>query len=329
MRDLENIGAVFESSADREKFSISLSVPSEKAEKAFGVVAHFFTYGPSAHYLIDESKEVAEISYEKHYSSPTSVLSELIHEAAYGDGTPYGSSFYAPSLEKLTGMDVLAFRSTNFKSGSTLIAASGVEAKSVQAWAETSFQSLPTGTIKAPSAVFVGGDAKLKADTDGAAYVALAFPVPAGDAGKPYEVLHCLLSSKLAGTAVSPFIAKYSHGGLIGVYASASSAETGPLLESAIVALKGLASGSSSIDSAKNQLALSKALLMEGESATSVLMDAMACGSTLANYTKYADVTTAAVSAAANAALKSAPAYAVLGSLVGTLSLEKITKLLK
>lgn len=168
--------------------TLTLAVPSDRAETAFGIVAQFFTYGPNAPYLVDESKEVAEIAYQKHFSSPTSVLSELIHEAAYGEGSPYGSSFYASHLDKITGADVLSFRSSNFFSGSTFIAASGVEHKSVQAWAEKAFQSLPAGTLKAPSSAYVGGDAKLRADTDGAAYVALAFPVPAGDAGEYADV---------------------------------------------------------------------------------------------------------------------------------------------
>ena len=188
VRDLENIGAVFESSADREQITLSLAVPSEKAETAFGIVGQFFAYGPNAPYLVEESKEVAEIAYQKHYSSPTSVLSEMIHEAAFGEGSPYGSSFYASSVDKLNPTDVLAFRSSAFKAGSTFIAASGVEHKSVQAWSETAFQSLASGANKLPSFSFTGGDVKLKADTEGVAYCALAFPVPAGEAGK--EAMH-------------------------------------------------------------------------------------------------------------------------------------------
>lgn len=72
--------------------------------------------------------------------------------------------------------------------------------------------------------------------------------------GKAYEVLHSLLVSKLAGTGVSPFITRYGHGGLLGIYASAASSETPALLGSAVAALKSIAGGSSSVDTAKNQV---------------------------------------------------------------------------
>ena len=52
VRDLENLGAVFGSEADREKITYSLSVPSENAECAFGVMSQFFTSGPRGSYLV-------------------------------------------------------------------------------------------------------------------------------------------------------------------------------------------------------------------------------------------------------------------------------------
>ena len=69
-------------------------------------------------------------------------------------------------------------------------------------------------------------------------------------------MLHSLLAAKLASTSYSPFLARYSQGGLLGVYGSASSGESAALLESAVAALKSIASGSSSIDVVKNQVRL-------------------------------------------------------------------------
>ena len=77
------------------------------------------------------------------------------------------------------------------------------------------------------------------------------------------------------------------------------------------------------------QLTLAQAVLLEGENATSVLINAMRAGSSVANFAKYGGVTASAVSAAAAAALKSVPAYAVLGSTLGTPSFDKVTKMLK
>ena len=74
---------------------------------------------------------------------------------------------------------------------------------------------------------------------------------------------------------------------------------------------------------------MNKAVLLEGENSSAVLLDALRSGSSLASFTKYGDVTSASVAAAAAAALKSTPAYAVLGSTLGTLSLGKVSNLLK
>lgn len=329
IRDLENLGAVFESSADREKFTISLSCPSESAEAAFVKVSNFFVNGPNAHYLVDESKDIADIAYKNHFSDPASVLSELIHEASYGEGSPFGSSFYASDLSQLSGMDTLAFRSSNLKAGSTFIAASGVESKSLQTWAETAFQSLAAGVTQKPASKFVGGDVKLKAETHGAAYAAIAFPVPSGDAGKAYEVLEAVLRSKLVGTPVVPFLAKYSHGGIFGFYTTCSSSESSTHLQSGVAALKDIAKGAAGVDIAKNQVSLVKSMSLEGESATSVMLDAVRAGTNVANFIKYSDITASTVGAAAAASLKIDPAYAVLGSTLGTPSYEKIKSMMK
>ena len=329
IRDLENIGAVFESSADREKLDLSMSCPADVAESAFVIISNFFANGPNAHYLIDESKEVAQVAYDNHFSDPASVLSELIHEAAYGEGTPFGSSFYAPNLKKLSGKEVLNFRSGNLNAGSTFIAASGVEAKSVQTWAETAFQSLSTGNTKAPSAAFQGGDVKIKAETDGMTYSALAFPIPSGDAARAYEVLERTLASQLAGSHVSPFIAKYASGGIFGFYSTCNTGETGTKLQSAVAAMKEIAGGKASVDAAKNTLSLRNSIMLEGEQSTSVMINTMRAGLSIDKAAKYDDVSQSAVSAAASASLKSNPAYAVLGSTMGTPSYDSIAKMLK
>jgi len=329
IRDLENIGAVFESSADREKLDLSVSCPADVAESAFVKISNFFANGPNAHYLIDESKDVAQIAYDNHFSDPASVLSELIHEAAYGEGTPFGSSIYAPNLKNLSGKEVLEFRSTNFNAGGTFIAASGVEAKSVQTWAETAFQSLATGTVKAPSTTFMGGDIKLKAETAGMTYSALAFPIPSGDAGKAYEVLEKTLASKLAGSAVSPFVAKYASGGIFGFYSTCNTGETGAKLQSAVNAMKEIAGGKVSVDAAKNTVSLQKSIMLEGENSTTLMIDALRAGSAVDKFSKYGDVSQSAVSAAAAASLKVNPAYAVLGSTLGTPSYDSIAKMMK
>ena len=255
---------------------------------------------------------------------------QLIHEAAYGEGSAFGSSFYASCLSKVCAAEALSFRAAQFKSGGTCLAVSGVEHKIAQAWAETSLQDLAAGSVKAPEVSFVGGDVRLRADTDGVSHVALAFPVPAGAAAKPFEVLSTTLAHKFVNSSIVPFVVKYSHGGLFGVYVSGQSKDTSASLEQCIAELKSIAGGKvGAVEVSKTQLSLSKALQIEGDGASSALLNSLHTGSSLTEAAKYGDVTPNTVSAAAASALKGNSAYAVLGSTLGTPSFDKVTKLLK
>lgn len=210
------------------------------------------------------------------------------------------------------------------------MAVHGLEHKVAQAWAEMTLQDLASGNIKAPDATFVGGDVKLKADTDGIAHVALAFPLPAGTAAKPYEVLSSVLAQKFVQSHISPFVIKYTHGGLFGFYVSGQSKDTPALLEQVVAELKSIAGGKAgSVDAAKHQLSLHRALSLDGDGASSVLLNALHSGLSVADASKYGDVNSNTVTGAAGSALRGNAAYAVLGSTIGTLSYENVTKLLK
>ncbi len=69
-------------------------------------------------------------------------------------------------------------------------------------------------------------------------------------------------------------------------------------------------------------------LSLEGACSSSVLLNAHLRGQNAHSAGDVRSVTAASVSAAAAAALKSAPAYAVLGATAGTPSYSAITKLL-
>jgi len=175
----------------------------------------------------------------------------------------------------------------------------------------------------------MGGDIKLKAETAGMTYSALAFPIPSGEAGKAYEVLEKTLASKLAGSAVSPFVAKYASGGIFGFYSTCNTGETGAKLQSAVNAMKEIAGGKVSVDAAKNTISLQKSIMLEGENSTTLMIDALRAGSAADKFSKYGDVSQSAVSAAAAASLKVSPAYAVLGSTLGTPSYDSVAKMMK
>jgi predicted Zn-dependent peptidase len=317
VRDLENLGAKVNAYATREKITVEVSALSCKAEAAIAAVAEALTKPPSRSYVIEEMKPTAHTSYP---STPQSQLLELIHEAAYGENTPLGSSFFSSNLDSLDVKDVYSFRKSVFTAGNVVVSASGIPHEALVQAIECYLHALPAGKPATPSSPYVGGDIKVKADLDGETHVALAFPFPAGNEGTPYKVLYELLSKDLEGDkAVSPFLVEYAQGGLLGFAFSGAAASTGGSIEAGVSALKRLKTPSS-VDAAKAKLSLAAALALEGEATTTAL---------LAPAAAYSSVTASAVGSAATALLSSTPTYAVYGATYGVPPYSAVVKSLK
>merc|ERR1711968_31677 len=121
---------------------------------------------------------------------------------------------------------------------------------------------------------------------------------------------------------------KYASGRIFGFYSTCNTGETGAKLQSAVNAMKEIAGGKVSVDAAKNTISLQKSIMLEGENSTTLMIDALRAGSAADKFSKYGDVSQSAVSAAA-ASLKVSPAYAVLGSTLGTPSYDSVAKMMK
>ena len=110
----------------------------------------------------------------------TYACTQLIHEAAYGEGSPLGSSIYADSLESLAPADVLAYRHKYFTATNTIVTSSGgLPHADLKALTECYFSGLPKGEPSSFPSPFIGGEARVKAAAEGA-YAALAFGTAAG-----------------------------------------------------------------------------------------------------------------------------------------------------
>ena len=96
-----------------------------------------------------------------------------------------GASRFTGSLKKLSAAQALEFRSAQFVRGNVVIAANGISQERLGAVLGKTVGEIPTGAAWNTSALpFVGSDVKVRADLDGVSRVGLAFPVPAGEAGK-------------------------------------------------------------------------------------------------------------------------------------------------
>jgi predicted Zn-dependent peptidase len=125
-------------------------------------------------------------------------MHQLVQEAAFGDGSAYGSSAMSHNLKKLSLEEVLQYRKAQFVAGNVVVVSSGgVSQANLEGAINKHAKLLPAGQGSTPAAPkFVGGEVKVRTDLEGNSRLAVAFPVPAGDAGKQLHrsrhVVYCL-----------------------------------------------------------------------------------------------------------------------------------------
>ena len=190
-------------------------------------------------------------------------MDELLHEAAFGEATPMGSSQFADNLSNLTPESVLSYRQHQYTANNLVIASSGLSHDILKSYTDKYLNDLSSSnsTNNVSASSYVGGDAKLKGDYNGKTYVALAFPTE--NKNKAYNVLRVILHNKLnrvldmTSGEISCFNAPYSKGGLWGMYSCGStSGITNKLIESAVKELKVLGANvpAAELETAKNQV---------------------------------------------------------------------------
>lgn len=358
MRELEDIGATVSASADREKITLNVTVLSSMAEMAFERLADTITSPPRNKFVLLDCHGAAQLAYDAMASNPKKKVVELLHEAAFGETSPMGASFLADhnDLQNLQPESVFKYRQHQFTASNLIVASAGLPHETLRKLTDKYLSTLPTASTNTTGASpYVGGDARLKLDTHGATYVALAFPVPAGGAAaKPFNVLRVMLTAKLAqfahghphyhshadtsdcASALSAFYAPYSgaNGGLWGFFGSGASPTTANgHMETAIAALKAIGGGAVAADeleAAKNHLTVQKTAELESsEGTTSTLLASYLAKVSPADYVNYGSVSAADVSAAAKASLSANPSYVVVGKTAGAHSFAAIQKMLK
>jgi len=338
MRELEDIGATVSASADREKITLDVTVLASMAELAFERMSEAITSPPTNKVVLTDCFDGAQLAYDA-LATPQKKLVELLHEAAYGEGSPMGGSQLARdgNLLNLKPEAALAYRAHQFTSNNLVIASSGVRHEMLQKWTQTHLAGMAAGASSPIAATYTGGDAKMKGDFDGKTHMALAFPAPANS--KPHNVLRTMIGNKLSkaaqGGEVCAFLAPYASGGLWGFTASAdNSAAANKLIEAAIQELKAVGANTVStaeLEAAKTQLTVQKSHELESGNATAVLLQAHLVKAAPRDSASFSKITAADVVAAAKASLAAdvTPSWAVLGKTAGAHNFATITKHLK
>lgn len=309
-RTIENDGAIPFATADRSGATLGYTVEPDNAVGLVPLLALDCTFEKwdvrdaikLANYQISEANKSVEI-----------VLTEQIFSAAFGASSPMGRPFYNADASI---HEIAAFRTRGYGVNGAVLAATGIKdhAAFCTEVAEM-LSSAPVGDgAPAPSAVYIGGEARVSAPSIGYAHVALAFHAKA--AAPIRNVLkHCFgLTGK--GLGVSAF----GTGGLVGVYASAPSegvgaldgaitdALTAKLTPEIIATAKTLAKAEATFDldcGSKGLAAAMTAGVMESGSFTDAATVSKA----------YDSISASDVTAAAAAMLKTNPSLAAVGDI--------------
>jgi predicted Zn-dependent peptidase len=354
MRQFEDIGAVVSARAGREQITYSISCGSERLQEALTLAVDNVKAPVSREWMIEHAKRRAAVQDTQ---SPGARVSEMLHEASFGENTPLGSSLYAPRLSALAASDVLHYRNALFASENVCVAVHGgslsgdAVTKQLEGLLST---GLPSGKAATFSGGFSGGEMRVRDDMGGATRASLAFAAPAGNAGKAYEVLRAVLNGAVSSRGshvqthlhsqthsyrsnsewTDTFFNRYSTTGMVGVNLLGDAKYVSSGLEAFIAELMAVAGGQStaeSIEVAKKQLQLESYLVGEVSGADRLLASLVSGSAfeTPLSESDYSGVTKEAVAAAAKACLQSTPGYAVLGATYQVPFLAGVAKMMK
>jgi len=333
IRELEDIGATVSSTADKEKIVYDVTVVAESVASAVEIVKDSIISPPKADYVLKELKPSAKIAYDNFAKDYPAQISEMLHEAAFGETSSLGASLYAPNLSKLSIADVLDYRRTYFTPSNIVVTGNGISTAALKALLDEEWGTEGEVVVgggkevkRAATCPYVGGDMKVRKDLGGQTYLGLGFPTPSGEDSKPYAVLSEMLASKSSTSTMYT----YSTGGLMELLVSGPSSEASSKLEAVVTELKAIASKSAAeVDAIKNRVALKKLLALDGEGVTGSLLSASTQGASAASIADVRSVTAASVTAAAKSLLSSIPSYAVLGKTAGAPSYLVVQKWMK
>jgi predicted Zn-dependent peptidase len=218
-RTIENEGATPFATADRSGATLGYTV---EPENAIGLVPLLALDCTFEKWDVRDAKALAGYQISEANKSVEIVLTEQIFSAAYGASSPMGRPFYCNDAGTY---EIASFRSRGYGLSGAILAATGVKdhaAFCTEVDALTSEAPKGDGSA-APTATYLGGEARLSAPSTGYAHVALAFEAKASSAMRNV-IKQCLsLVGKEAG------VAAFETGGLVGVYAGAPSEGAGSI----------------------------------------------------------------------------------------------------
>jgi len=199
VRDIELLGGSIGASSQREHMVYSADVLRPYVSDAVELIAESIKKPKFAPWDIEEQKKVIGYELENLLQDAQSVVTESLHTAAYGDGSPLGRSLWCPSrnLDKFDSKELKAFSDEYFVPSRMVLSGAGVDHEELVKLATKFFGDMPSSTksITTPASQYKGGDVRVRGDSP-MTHLALCF-----DAGKgwnsqdllPICVAHMLL----------------------------------------------------------------------------------------------------------------------------------------
>jgi len=313
VRAIQNAGATPFTSASRHSAIVGYTCAREKAAALVGSLGTT-TNSDYEPWDVADAIAIANVSVKEANSSAELLLTEQLYQAAFGESSSMGRSYFTPNA---TAATLQSFRDKAYVMNGAILAATGVDHDIFVKHVEESFEEANPGSMSKASAAhdpiqhtYIGGEARLSSATDRTC-VALGFEGPNDSHALQSILKHCISLSGISSFAVP---------GLAGVYGAAPAGETMALIDNLCAALTSGSMTTESIEKAK-KLAKSESLFALDDGSKSlaesmslnVQMTGTFCAESIA--ASYDEITADDVNKAFDNMLKSNLTVASLGNI--------------
>lgn len=250
-RDIEAIGGVVNKAAGRDFVRYSISVLPDHAEAAAQILAETTLAPRFAQWDIDTQKAQVHTELELLAGSPSSLVAEGVHAAAFYNDVSLGRPLVSvENLAKFSSEDLWKYYDTYVNTANAAVFGSGIEHSDLESLVGSYFSELPAGSAVPRAPVkYVGGESRVKTAAP-VTHVALGFET-VGKMDALYgsaHVLRAVLAGRLNGKVASAFFSPYGDAGLVGFSGHAANANVGALVDSFVAEIKSLATTPVSAD---------------------------------------------------------------------------------
>jgi len=286
VRDVEEMGGQMGAACAREVMIYQGECLRDHVNDAIEILADTIVNPAFAEWDLDEQRKVIGYELEDMEANPQTVVTELVHKAAFTDSSPLGRSLWCPkrNIGKLTVDDLRAHMDEHYTADKMVLSAAGIEHDTLVELAKKHFSGIPKGTgdKKSPISIYVGGDERLRGDSP-LTHVSMCFNAGGWNSKNLLELctLHMLLGGGGSFSAGGPgkgmysrlytnvlnrhhwiesctaFNSMYSDAGLIGIYGTCDPQAAGMMvnvMSEQLISVAQSPASSEELMRAKNQL---------------------------------------------------------------------------